>query len=421
MRANREAVLAEILHTEAGYAERKEEGGGAVNRGVTFAVFSAWRRLKDLEYGNDPLPPTWDDLKRLTREEAIEIYEDQYLAPIRFDELPAGVDYCVLDAAVNGGVTGSIKILQEALGFEPEKCDGHFGAVTRWAVTHRVVPDLIMRLCDERLETYRTFKTRWNTVANEKTGKTWGEIWSERIEKVRGHALKMVGVTPVLVDPEVPKPPPAPRLTPIMPSPYINRLGMDLLLEGWTKEGFAKYVEEVVAKRMGAWRPQGVVLHATYQPSLKTWDEDKTVRKITEAQRIANMVPMWQKQGFKASPHLFIDREEIWTATPLWKRGTHSPSWNATHWGVELVGNYADVPGEALPASLRDNAVHAIACLYLMQGYEPTKSNFRFHGEDPRTSHKRCPGHAVGSKEEWDRLIEAKMAELAPGDHYVRD
>jgi hypothetical protein len=196
---------------------------------------------------------------------------------------------------------------------------------------------------------------------------------------------------------------------------------MDLILEGWSREGFANYVEEVVAKKMAAWRPQGVVLHCTFDPSLATWDADKTVRHISEAQRIANMVPNWIRQGFKASPHLFIDREEIWTATPLWKRGTHSPSFNASYWGVELVGNYADVPGETLPDSLRDNAVHAIACLYLMLGHEPTATSFRYHGEDPRTTHKRCPGRNVGPKEEWDRMIEARMAELAPGEHYVKD
>lgn len=417
MKENREILLAEILHTEAGYAERPEEGGGAVNRGVTFSVFQAWRSLK----GQTSV--TWDDLKLLTKEEAIEIYDEQYLKQIHFDELPNGVDYCVLDAAVNGGVAGSIKILQEALGFPEEKCDGNFGLVTRWAVTHRDLPTLINRLCDERLETYRTFKTTWNKIANTKTGKIWGVIWSERIESVRKHALRMVGAS--IVVPETPKPkviePVVKKFIPILPSPYINRLGMDLILEGWTKEGFRKYVEEVVTSKMSAWRPQGVVLHATYQPSLKDWDEDKTVRKITESQRIANMVPQWKRSGFKASPHLFIDREEIWTATPLWKRGTHSPSYNASYWGVELVGNYADKPGEKLPDSIKDNAVFAIACLYLMLGREPTNVNFRFHGEDPRTTHKRCPGHAVGLKSDWDKLIEEKMIELSPGEHIIRD
>lgn len=415
MKENREHSLASILRLEGGYAERPTEGGGAVNRGVTFTVFQAWRRLKG------QMSVTYDDLKALTKEEAIAIYEEQFLAPIHFDELPSGVDHAVLDAAVLGGPTGAIKILQEALGFPPEKCDGHFGLVTRWAATHRVVPELIGRFCDERLETYRTFKN-WKVVAVAKTGKAWGDIWTARIAAVRKEALALAGV-PASEDVQVPVPemPATEAPRPILPSPYINRLGMDLLLEGWTREGFRHYVDEAVARRMGAWRPQGVVLHCTYQPSLKTWDEDRSVRGITEAQRIANMVPMWQRRGFKASPHLFIDREEIWTATPLWKRGTHAPSYNATYWGVELVGNYADRPGETLPDSLRRNAVHAIACLFAMLGREPTPQTLKWHGEDPRTSHKNCPGHGVGTKERWDREIEAAMAELYPGEHFVRD
>lgn len=412
MKSNAEAVLAKIVNTEGGYAERATEGGGAVNHGVTFTVFQAWRGLKGQS------STTWADLKLMTRAEAIEIFTEQFLKPVSFDDLPIGVDYCMADAAVNGGPTGSIKILQEALGFPDEKCDGHFGLVTRWAVTHRVVPDLINRLCDERLETYRTFKN-WTVVAVEETGRTWGEIWTTRIAKVRETALGMAGSPPpVAVMPAVAV---SPRLSPILPSPYINRLGMELILEGWTPEGFGQYVERSVGPKMAAWRPRGIVLHATYQPSLQTWDDDKTVRKISEPQRIANMVPLWQKNGFKASPHLFIDREEIWTATPLWKRGTHTPSWNGTHWGIEMVGNYADEPGEPLPDSLRDLTVFACASLFLMLGYEPGPDTLRFHGEDPKTTHHRCPGKNVPPKPWWDKAIENKMAELAPGEHYAKD
>ncbi len=418
MKANREPVLAEILHTEAGYAERTEEGGGAVNRGITFAKFQAVRGLKGQTV-------TWEDLKNMTKEEAIDIYTTEYLMPIRFDDLPSGVDYCMLDAAVNNGVTGSIKILQEALGFPEDKCDGHFGAVTQWAMKHRVVPDLINRLCDERIETDKTFP-RWNKALPNRPDRTWGQVWSDRVAKVRPHALAMAGVSAAPAPAEPAAEPPAaetpkPVLTPIVPSPYINRLGMDLLLEGWTKEGFAKYVEEMVAPKMSAWRPQGVVLHCTDQPSLKTWDEDMALRKITPAQRIANMVPLWQKRGFKSSPHLFGDRTHIWTATPLWKRGTGSPSFNLAYWHFETVGDYASIPGEVVPDSQRDLVAHAVACLFLMLGREPTPTTLRYHGEDPLTTHRNCPGHAMGPKEDWDRLIEAKMAELAPGEHYVRD
>jgi len=179
MKENRHKALDYIFQHEGGYAERAEEGGGAVNMGVTFAVFEAWRGKG----------ATWADLKAMTRSEAETIYGVQYLDPIHFDELPAGVDYCVLDAAVLGGVTGAIKLLQRGLRLEPE--DGHFGLRTRWAVNHRVIPTLIGDICQARLAKYRMFKSRWDRVASPKTGKTWGQIWSERINAVHDRALRM--------------------------------------------------------------------------------------------------------------------------------------------------------------------------------------------------------------------------------------
>ncbi len=182
MRGNRQLVLSEILHTEAGYAERPEEGGGAVNMGITFSVFSAWRKLK----GHPEV--TWEDLRNMERDEAVAIYDEQFLKPIHFDELPDGVDYAVLDAAVNGGVAGAIKLLQSALGHSP--VDGQIGLRTLWAVKHRKVDQLIADICAFRLAKYKTFP-RWNRIANAKTGKTWGQIWSARIAYVQKKSITL--------------------------------------------------------------------------------------------------------------------------------------------------------------------------------------------------------------------------------------
>lgn len=181
MKANVPTVMDWVLKHEGGYAERAVEGGGAVNMGVTFTVFKAWRLLK-----GQP-EPTFADLKAMTREEAIAIYEAQYLAAIHFNDLPSGVDYCVYDASVLGGATGALKLLQGTLGL---KIDGVWGMVTRWAANHRPVPALIDQFCDQRLAKYRTFKT-WNKVAVAKTGRTWGEIWTSRIENVRKRAHQL--------------------------------------------------------------------------------------------------------------------------------------------------------------------------------------------------------------------------------------
>jgi len=189
--------------------------------------------------------------------------------------------------------------------------------------------------------------------------------------------------------------------------------GINLEVQGFTPAQFIYFTEEIAAKKMSAWRPRGVVLHCTAQPDLKTWDEDKPKRGIDEVQRIANMMPRWANAGFKASPHLFIDREEIWTATPLWRKGTHAKSFNATYWGIEIVGDFTR---ETLSDGQRDLVVTAAAALYAMIGHEPTPQNLKYHREEPR-AFKPCPGN-IGPKEWWDKAIEQRMAELFPGDDY---
>jgi hypothetical protein len=193
---------------------------------------------------------------------------------------------------------------------------------------------------------------------------------------------------------------------------------MILLKEGYDQQGFQHYVELMVSRRMAAWRPRGCVLHNTWAPKLSQWPGMVNGKAITAQQRIDNMAVRWKRNGWRSGPHLFVAPDKVWTATPLWMRGTHSPSWNATHWGIELVGDYDT---EVLPDSLRDNAVHAMACLYALLGREPTAENFKFHGEDPRTSHWKCPGKAVHPKSWWEHAIEGRMAQLFPGGDYARD
>ena len=182
MKANRRIALDHIFAHEGGYAERKEEGGGAVNMGITFDTYKAHMATQGL------LDVTWEDLKKMPKSIAEAIYLKTYLQPIGFDDLPPGLDYAVLDGAILGGVSGSIKLLQISLGLTP--VDGKFSPVVRWAANHRPLDILINIYCDNRLVKYETFKT-WKTIAVKKTGRTWGEIWTDRIETVRKRALEL--------------------------------------------------------------------------------------------------------------------------------------------------------------------------------------------------------------------------------------
>lgn len=185
------------------------------------------------------------------------------------------------------------------------------------------------------------------------------------------------------------------------------------LAKAYDKAGFQRYVETDVAKRMGAWRPRGVVLHNTDAPTLANFYKAGG-KPLAGPQRVKNMWVSYERQGWSGGPHLVITDREILTGNPLWLKGTHSPSWNSTFWGVELAGNFAV---EKFPDALDDLATHAIACLYAMIGAVPSDDTMKFHKEDPRTTHKTCPGKNVGTKASWIKDVAARMADLHPGGH----
>lgn len=164
---------------------------------------------------------------------------------------------------------------------------------------------------------------------------------------------------------------------------------------GFTKEEFTAYCQSLGKM---TWNPVAVTLHNTYLPNLKMVDDYITSKRYTPGQLIDNWWQSYIRMKWSAGPHLFIFRDKIYVATPLTMRGTHSPSFNKDHYGVELVGDYDK---EILPDSIRDLAEHAIAVLYKEIGTKASDKNFHFHGEDPRTTHKGCPGKNVGKKSDW--------------------
>lgn len=411
MKSNTSAALAFVFKDEGGYAERPEEGGGAVNKGVTFAVYSAWRMTQGFP------APTWADLKAMTVEEATGIYQEQYLKGIHFDDLPAGVDYAVLDASITGGVAGSIKILQGVLGLEQ---DGHYGLVTRWAANHRPVAVLIDLLCDARIKKYQGFKI-FPKVANPTAApdkqRTWGQIWTSRIELVRTRSKGMLQT----VVTEAPKPTPiaAPAIIKgsafppaIAKMPASTELSKGMIKRGGTPEQFLAYLRDEV--HMGTWRPRGAVLHNTGKMGWpgKVTHSDGRVEILKPEQRLDNMTVDWQKRHFPSTVHLVLPPDGlVWLCWPLWKPGTGSPSWNQTFWQVETVGDFdSDKP---TPELMRTLPI-VLGGMYALLGQEPNNDTFHRHAEDPKTDHKRCPGKNLGTKAQLLQSVIDAMHAMNP-------
>ena len=184
-----------------------------------------------------------------------------------------------------------------------------------------------------------------------------------------------------------------------------------------TPTEFAAYVDTV---QFGLWRPRFVVVHNTSAPDLKTYaGHFDRPHPISDEQWMQNLVGFYRdEQHWSAGPHLFVTPRSICVFTPLNTTGVHSPSWNAISWGVETVGEFERDPFDN---GIRDNLVAALAILHAKSGLQPVPYScgvrgLHFHKEDPRTTHKTCPGRNM-SKFDVVKRVQAAILGLHPGEH----
>ena len=176
MLANRTQALAYILEDEGPELNvGPGEPGGASRLGVSVTALSDWNK----RHGKNPA--TIGDVSLMTPALAGEIYGSDYLDVMRFNEMPAGVDYRLADIAVNLGVTGGSTALQLALGMWP--VTGIIDAATMAAVTAADAKALAQSL-----------SAAW--IAKKHESPSWskyGHGWSARNQRATQRALAMIG------------------------------------------------------------------------------------------------------------------------------------------------------------------------------------------------------------------------------------
>ncbi|WP_306132887.1 holin-associated N-acetylmuramidase [Roseivivax marinus] len=133
------AIAKEIVAREGGYVDDPDDPGGATNFGVTIGTMT--RLGIDLD-GDGRVTRT--DVKRLTRDQAVEIFLTHYFARPRIAALPEPLQATVFDMYVNAGAN-AVKILQRLLrqmGWEVA-VDGLIGPQTVGAAeaAQRAAPD----------------------------------------------------------------------------------------------------------------------------------------------------------------------------------------------------------------------------------------------------------------------------------------
>ena len=117
-------------------------------------------------------------------------------------------------------------------------------------------------------------------------------------------------------------------------------------------------------------------------------------------QRMVNLRDYYENtMGWSAGPHAFVDGVSIWVFTDFNVKGVHSPSWNGTRLGIEMVGDYATESDETgMGAKVMELTVALFGECHTFFGWEPNNDKIKLHKEDPNTTHD-CPGKNIVKSE----------------------
>jgi len=139
-----------VLSHEGGYVNNPNVPGGETKFGIAKRSYPAV------------------DIRNLTREGAIAIYERDFWQRVQGDKLPRQFAFQALDAAVNHGIGNAVRWMQRAAGVAD---DGVIGPMTLAAVARSEPADLVLAFNAERLEFY----------AKLQTFDTFGRGWTRRV------------------------------------------------------------------------------------------------------------------------------------------------------------------------------------------------------------------------------------------------
>lgn len=202
---------------------------------------------------------------------------------------------------------------------------------------------------------------------------------------------------------------------------------------GFNQEEFRKYVAPITWNR---WRPTRIMWHNTAAPSLAQWiksaKDDQAKGLVGGTSRIASLERFFREDNhWTGCPHLFIANDLIWVMNPLTAAGVHSPSFNNSAIGIEMIGDYDtedDDSGEGL--RVENNTIFATAILCSALGIDPepgvTDKHMRrivsgtifIHKQDWATTHD-CPGKDVA--EDHLAMVQSVRDLMAGGDHNPGD
>jgi lysozyme family protein len=178
-------------HDGCAYDDDPHDTGGRTCMGILQREYDAFRR---------GLGQPTQDVWRITDREIEEIFEPQYWTPLRCGEMPAGVDYFMVDFGFACGIGKAAEKLQRTLGV---KVDRHIGVGTLGALRQADAAAVVDLLSAERDAYYKQCRTYWKH----------GKGWLARNRRVTASALGMVSfqepaaaLSTQIIEPETPVP-----------------------------------------------------------------------------------------------------------------------------------------------------------------------------------------------------------------------
>lgn len=167
MKETRPEAMAKVFADEGGYSDDAHDPGGATKYGITI-----------IDYRKYVKPgATKVDVKNMTKTEAQVIYDAHYLFPMMYDSLPAGVDYSVVDAAINSGVGRAPQWLKKALNTSSSGMPG-------------LVAEARLEV-DKQALIHRYWMIRLGFLKSLKTWQFFGKGWGNRIATGEALAVRL--------------------------------------------------------------------------------------------------------------------------------------------------------------------------------------------------------------------------------------
>ncbi len=154
---------------EKGFQNAKQDSGNYVDGKLVGTNFGISAPILKSFLGRTP---TEEDMKSLTKEQAVDIYEKQFFKRSGIDKLPESIQKATLDFAINSGPKKAIMKLQKTLGVVPS---GIIGPETLEAIDDTSVDKYV----DERIKFFK------NIVKHNPSQKRFLKGWLKRAESFR--------------------------------------------------------------------------------------------------------------------------------------------------------------------------------------------------------------------------------------------